>query len=219
MMGCEARSEFKIGPTDDADAVEFMALEESSCCMRKCCGNIRPWTMNLHHKTNHGEKFVEFRRPYNWLPSPGKCCCYQTMTAHGTKGKQFGKFQESCWFCIPSFKIFDEELKHVYDIHRPTCCGGTCVNCCAGGCCSTKTPFHIFNLEGGDHVGVINKLWGGSGREFFSDGDTFMVEFPDDATPELKTTLVGATMMINQLYFEGHKAKGGGGAPAVTELV
>ena len=46
------------------------------------------------------------------------------------------------------------------------------------------------------------KIWAGVEKELLTDADTFICEFPDDADAELKTTLVGATFMINQLYFE-----------------
>lgn len=45
-------------------------------------------------------------------------------------------------------------------------------------------------------------------KEFFSDADNFNVEFPRDASPELKATLMGALFLIDYLYFE---SSGGGG--------
>ena len=66
-MGCEANSQFKITPSDSKDVL-LMADEHSSCCIRKCCGSIRPWTIAI---TRDDQPFSKHIRPYACMP--GSC--------------------------------------------------------------------------------------------------------------------------------------------------
>jgi len=224
--GCEAKNEFHVTPTDNKKKIDLYALEESSCCIRKCCGSLRPWTTNVYYEKLNGPLYARYLRPLRCMPANCKlCCCWQTMTVTDSAGYEIGGFQETCYTFVASYDIKDEHAKPIYSLHQPTCCCGTMVNCCAEGCCNFKIPFYIYKKghEKEHHVGKIVKIWGGAASEVIGDGDTFMVEFPDDATPTLKATLLGATFMINQLYFESSHLGGGGsgkgGAPAEVELV
>jgi len=40
--------------------------------------------------------------------------------------------------------------------------------------------------------------------EIFTDADVFEVEFPKDSTAEQKAILVGTTIFINAVFFEGN---------------
>ena len=46
------------------------------------------------------------------------------------------------------------------------------------------------------------QVWSGLEKELLTDADTFMSEFPKGADMKMKTTLLGATFLLNQLYFE-----------------
>lgn len=79
---------------------------------------------------------------------------------------------------------------------------------CAGGCCNCKIPFYIYKHdedEPGKHVGEIVKIWGGLTSELFTAADTFMVKYPEGSDTNTKANLIGATLMINQLFFEAQK--------------
>jgi len=181
-----------------------MALEESSFCMRLCCGPIRSWTINV---TKDGNPFSEHIRPIRCMPAGLKCCCYQEMTTTAG-GEVIGSFKEKFFCFVPSYAIKGPTGEDEFNIHMPTCCGGVCVDPCAEGCCNCKIPFYLYKPdkdEPGQHVGKIIKVWGGLAKELFADADTFMVEYPEGITNEAKANLLGATFMINQLYFESQK--------------
>ena len=55
-------------------------------------------------------------------------------------------------------------------------------------------------------MGRIVKVWGGLGQEILTDADSFEVEFPDDADSVMKANILGATFLINQLFFESNSA-------------
>ena len=83
------------------------------------------------------------------------------------------------------------------------CCG--CLpDICKEGCC--RVPFYVYTPEtdgsiDGSHVGKIVKLWAGFGNELLGI-HKFSCEFPKDADAATKTRLVGATLLLNEIYFK-----------------
>ena len=114
---------------------------------------------------------------------------------------------------VPSFKIFDHEGRHVYTVHQPTCCAGCCVNCCAEGnpcgkgCC--KVSFRIYDPSLGStdgdapYKGMILKKPKSLATELFTDAQAFDVTFPSDAAVAEKGLLIGTSIFINSVFFEG----------------
>ena len=152
-------------------------------------------------------------RPCACAAGSCKCCCYQSAT-FTSGGNALGSIVETCYFCVPSFKINDAAGKQVYLLHPPTCCCGMCMNCCTEGnpcgrgCC--KVPFWIFdaavtNTNGGNatHLGMILKKPKSIATEVFTDANAFEVKFPEAATVEQKAVLVGTAIFLNAVFFEG----------------
>jgi hypothetical protein len=54
----------------------------------------------------------------------------------------------------------------------------------------------------GEEVGYIVKHWGGWVAEVFTDADNYEVRFPEGADPQSKSRMLGATFLVNQLFFE-----------------
>jgi len=151
-----------------------------------------------------GDPFAEFSRPLRCAAGPGKCCCRQTVGAEAG-GMAVGSTTETCYYCVPTFEVATAAKEVQYVLHQPTCWRGYCVDPCAEGFCTCKKPFYLYKPDNdapGEHVGKIIKVWSGLANEAFTDADTFVTHFPEDADAEARTTLVGATFLINQLYFE-----------------
>ena len=64
--------------------------------------------------------------------------------------------------------------------------------------------FLLFQItdQSGTDVGEISKEWRGCMKESFTDLDTFKIEFPQNITLETKALLLGATMLVDFMYFE-----------------
>ena len=62
-----------------------------------------------------------------------------------------------------------------------------------------------------NQVGKITKQWSGIGREMFTDAQNFGLTFPIDLDVKMKATLLGATFLIDFMYFERGSNGGGGG--------
>jgi len=215
-FGCEANSEFHfyIGE-NHVSTIE----EQSSCCMRFCCKNSRPWTTKMSTTTNIADAaLLMFERPFRCNVGACKCCCYQEVMVTDPAGAVLGGVREQYWYCVPYYEIYDKSNAVEYLLHQPTCVGGMCVNCCAQGCCNCRVPFMIHDKEDkeipstgstkvpgetSEPMAQICKVWSGFMKEAFTDADTFELKAPDGASSEAKARLIGATLMINQIYFEG----------------
>jgi len=174
-----------------------------------------------------------FTRPFRCPAGDAKCCCFQEVAVTDGAGTDLGHAIERCYCCVPGFSTESPgaggKFVPEYDFHQPTCCGGMMVNCCAQGLCNCRIPFLIYP-PGGDEASVlkssgstpvpgqtgvpdaqITKVWSGLATELFTDADTFELKAPDDSDANGKARLIGATLMINQLFFEGGKDENGAG--------
>lgn len=222
MLGCEANSEFKFIVGDTQRGI---IEEQTSCCIRFFCGNIRPWTTKMAEGADiNGPTFLEFERPFRCMPGACKCCCFQeVMVSDGNKAS-LGGIREVCWYCVPNYQLYKTPESPEYDLHMPTCCGGMMVNLCAQGCCNCRIPFYFYKPGGDEETAALSsksspvpgmenetpkaqicKVWSGLTNELFTDVDTFEVKCPDGSDEGTKARMIGATLMLNQLYFESDK--------------
>jgi hypothetical protein len=88
---------------------------------------------------------ITIYRPLRCVNGCCKCCCYQEAT-FSSGGNELGRAQETCWFCVPSLKVYDHTGSQIYFVHPPTWCAGMCVNCCAEG-----DPCEIGCCKGSDN--------------------------------------------------------------------
>jgi len=225
--GCEPKQEFRVHERASGKQGKqvFHILEETGCCTRCCCGGNRNWSMqmNLGDTMSGTQPLLQFERPLRCPMSCGKCCCchqeVQVFSADddGNAKDPLGNVKETCWCCVPQFKINTPDGKTEFLLRQPTCCGGACVNYCDQGqgcCCSCRIPFYVYLSDMGlhaskggtlsldDQVGEITKVWGGMRNEVLS-ADKFECTFPATSDPASKARLLAATLMINQLFFEG----------------
>jgi len=62
--------------------------------------------------------------------------------------------------------------------------------------------FQVLSRDGAVQVGKITKQWAGLLREAFTDADHFGVTFPMDLDVNIKAVLLGATFLIDFMFFE-----------------
>ena len=212
-LGCDANTEFKIATLQNQHENILYATEDTSCCIRMLCGSLRPFTITVSEGNQKGGKVHSLHdRPCAWPLACCKCCCFQELIVKAANGAPIGKIVEDQWVCVPSFKVVDADEALQYNLHQPTCCCGMCVDLCAEGCCSCRIPFNIYEPgkhAAGQEVGQVVKVWSGLATEVFTDADKFELRFPANADAQTKTRLLGATFLINQLFFEGKKGDDG----------
>lgn len=206
LCGCDAKTEFKyfIGQNQ-----VFESLEDASIFCRWCCGPCHNYKMVVR-ELNTNQEIITVERPFRCCAGSCKCCCYQEASFYSNSNK-LGSMKETCYFCVPSFKVFDDQDQQLYLIHPPVCCGGICINCCAEGnpcgkgCC--KQSFRVYNPDvgnqGGDvYEGLIMKKPKSFMTEVFTEANAFEVDFPKNASADQKGILTGVAIFINSMFYE-----------------
>jgi hypothetical protein len=79
-------------------------------------------------------------------------------------------------------------------------CGFICRNTCCGKLSKVVGEIYNGNNMNGNLIGSIVKKV--SVKEFISDANSFLIDFPNDATPTDKLLILGNTLMIDYRYFE-----------------
>lgn len=210
LCGCDAPTEFKVATREHPHQDVFYVIEDSGFCCRLCCESIHPFKMTMSVGAEPGGAVVAvYERPLACHVGACKCCCFQEIFVNdGATGGQVGSVKESCWMCIPQFNVYDNARQMLYAIHMPTCCG--CLpNCCAEGCC--RVPFYVYNTSNTNKEspdGKIVKMWGSLGTELMG-VHQFECDFPSNSPPDHKALLMGATYLLNELFFKPqHKDNG-----------
>ena len=79
--------------------------------------------------------------------------------------------------------------------------GEDCHHLCINIKCPPQADFVISNMKG-EEVGSISKTSSSVGKELFTDGDRFVINFPPGCLPEMKATLLAATILFDFLFYE-----------------
>jgi len=204
---CISKSDFHY--LNEKKEIVAKSKEDFTFVCRCCIGPCHAFDMTIAD-TNSQSDFIEVNRPARCCMGTGKLCCNQEATVF-SGDEHLGDIRESCWCCVPSFKVKDQNEKGVYMIRPPTCCFGGCVNCCKGGkspcphgCC--MIPCEVYALENGfegkEPVGMMAKIPKKTLRECYNEINYYKIDFPDNATTDRKGLLLGSSILINALYFE-----------------
>ena len=216
ITGCETENRYHVFITlpNGMEKYLFKCKEESTCCQRNCCpSDSREFKMKIKHIPNVTSfNDTAFKTYFAELIKPFKCtcCCLARPIIKGeysSNKQEFGEVKEECTCCDPLFVILnDKEIKYSITID---CC--QCGFCCSGGC--GKLYEVVCNIrqggKNGNIVGTIKKKLAQSIAELITDADTYVVEFPQMASPEDKFTLIMAGLFIDYRYFETSHSDGG----------
>jgi len=182
--------------------------EDFSYVCRCCFGPCHAFDMTILDANE--KEFLEINRPFRCCPGTGKCMCNQEASIF-SGDDYLGDVRETCWWCVPNFKVRNEDEKGVYMISPPTCCFNMCVNCCPGGqnTCPygfCMIPCDVYLIEndvvGLEPVARMAKIPKDSFKECFNEINYYKVDFPDGATVSDKGLLLGSSILINAVYFE-----------------
>ncbi|KAM8709924.1 hypothetical protein ACLKA7_016688 [Drosophila subpalustris] len=166
----------------------YYAVEDNDCCTRNICGPSRPFDMKVFD--NYQQEVIHMYRP---LACSACCfpCCLQSMDVSAPPGNTIGTIEQEWSICSPSFRILNHIGDTVLRIEGPFCTFSLCGD----------VEFNIVSLTG-EKVGKISKQWSGLAREIFTDADFFGITFPLDLDVRMKAVLLGATFLIDAMFFE-----------------
>ncbi|XP_022232441.1 phospholipid scramblase 2 isoform X4 [Drosophila obscura] len=166
----------------------YYAVEDNDCCTRNCCGPSRPFDMKVFD--NYRQEVIHMHRP---LACSACCfpCCLQSIEVSAPPGNVIGTIEQEWSICSPSFRILNHIGDTVLRIEGPFCTFSLC----------GEVEFNVVSLTG-EKIGKISKQWSGLAREIFTDADFFGISFPLDLDVRMKAVLLGATFLIDAMFFE-----------------
>lgn len=176
------------------------AAEESHCCARLCCGARRPLRVRL---VDPGDR--EVLRLVRPLRCGCRCCPsgLQEMEVQSPPGTTIGHVLQTWHAFLPKFSIQDADRNTILRVVGP------CWTCG----CGPDTNFEVKTPDESRSVGRISKQWGGLLQEALTDVDEFGLQFPLDLDVRMKAVLLGATFLIECMFYE---KRGSPGPAAVT---
>ncbi|XP_067671242.1 phospholipid scramblase 1-like [Haliotis asinina] len=170
----------------------FMAVEDTCCCTRNCCGNTRPFDIKILDRNNR--EVIHLSRPLR-CSSCFFPCCLQKVEVQAPLGNTIGYVRQGCHPCLPKYKLMDENDETILRIEGP---------CCQWNICG-DVEFDVKSKDERFDVGRISKQWSGLVKELFTDTDNFGVTFPMDLDVKMKAVMLGAVFLIDFMYFENNK--------------
>ncbi|GAB1597817.1 phospholipid scramblase 1-like [Argonauta hians] len=175
----------------------YFAGEESSLCMRQCCGSSRGFVM--HISDNMAQEVMRITREFKCCAGCcwWACCsaCSLEVTVEAPVGQVIGKVKQTCSFLQPMFDITTPDDDVVFQIKGPVCI-------CDGPCCMQDQKFKVYDHDGSNHIGTISKQYSGFVNEMVTSADNFGVTFPMDLDVKMKATMIGAVFLIDFMFFE-----------------
>lgn len=205
--GCETPNRYHVfGITPMGYTYLFKCLERSGWCMRNCCTpSSRSFSMEIRHIASIGQFNPDFSKNFANSLRHFKCSCFclnrpeMTVTL-SDDGKYIGKVTNPFTLCNPEFEIYNSSGQIKYFVDADCCqCGLLCTNNYCGRL--SEVYFPIYKGKKGGQVGnIIRKI--PQFPELGTAADNYVIDFPNDATPEEKLLLICLGLFIDYMYFE-----------------
>jgi len=212
--GCyEGNNKYKV--MDHSGKVQLYTVKETTaCCWRYCCGEHRPFSMNVIDETGaKQQKMMVLERGYaccGWAVLP---CCAHSVHAHyvvDAAGNEIHHHGSDTliatvrvpWLggcCFPTLNLEDRTGQHMGQITGPMCC---VTDCCGA-------DFTIKDAQGtkiGDLKKLSAKSLKGVVMEMETDADNFKITFPESLDPTMKMAILAALFQIDFSFFEDDRS-------------
>ncbi len=170
----ESKNRYMVQSPDGS--LSFDALEVGGSFLgRSFLKSSRPFTIELSDM--YGATWMTFRRPWTWI--------FSELHVHDAGGAPIGSVHQKFKLFGRRFDVTDASGQKVAELHGPM---------------FRPWTFKVMVLD--QEVGRIAKKWSGLLREAFTDADNFSVEFGPQMPPHHRAIVLGATFLIDFLYFE-----------------
>lgn len=174
--GLEQKNRFSI--TDEKGVEILFAGEEGSNPLtRILLGRHRPYTVRVI--TPDKRTYLKLRAPFKFF--------FFELNIHDQTDQHLGKIVRKFSFMHPRYKVYDAAGVELFDIKRNLI---------------EIWTYRIF--RGNFPVGIILKKWKGLATEFFSDADSFKVQFSQSLPLAHRKLLLGSLFLTDKDYFEGN---------------
>lgn len=181
----ETRNKYRICDESGRD-IAFAAEQQKGflgILLRQFLGHWRSFEIHFYDDTR--KEIMIGRHPFRWF--------FQRIELFETGGRHIGNIERRFSILTKRFEVQDPQDRVLLEVSSPFWRLWT-------------FPF----MRGDRELARISKKWTGLGYEFFTDKDTFLVEYNDPALPKDERALIlAAAIYVDLLFFE-NKGNGGG---------
>jgi len=159
----------------------FLAMESKSETHSRLNGWYKGFVLNVQDQC--GETAFIIRKDPSWMHVP---CSRQKITVESAN--LIGSVEENFSLVGPSFTVYNAISEPLCNIYGPNICG----------CCMYKeAQFQVISLDGSRQVASLIHQWDHLAVDYI-----LLLTFPMDTDVRLKSLLLGASFLIEYLYFE-----------------
>lgn len=185
IIGFESRNKYRV--CDEGGRDLMYAAEQQKGFLgflfRQFLGHWR--TFEIHFFDLNRQPVMRGRHPFRWF--------FQCLEIYSFEGRMIGKVERRFGIFTKKFDVHDAMGRVILEVSSPFWRIWT-------------FPF----MRGSAERARVSKKWSGIGYEFFTDRDTFLVEYLDtNLALEERSLILAAAVYIDMMYFE-RKGSGGG---------
>ncbi|CAL1678657.1 unnamed protein product [Lasius platythorax] len=159
----------------------FLAMESKTEVESRMFGWYKGFVLNVLDQC--GETAFVMRKDPSWMHVPGS---RQKITVESAN--LIGSVEENFSLMGPNFTVYNAFKEPLCNIYGPNICG----------CCMYKeAQFQIISLDGSRQVASLIHQW-----DHLSVDYILLLTFPVDTDVKLKSLLLGASFLIEYLYFQ-----------------
>lgn len=166
----------------------YYAVEQTDLLTRNYFGAGRPFDLLV--MDNMRSVVLKMRRPFQLQ---GLACCgfVQEVEVTSGTGQLLGTVRQRYAFCGKRFEVLNSAGQTIFRIEGPACTFGW-----------IDTDFRIHSAVNNQCIGVITRKFPGIAQQMLTHADVFGIRFPMDLQVAMKAVLLGATFLIDFMYFE-----------------
>ena len=232
--GCVTNNEYNVFLDSPKGMIYAYYFKEKSnvCCRNICSQAKRPFDMIANNIPSQKEIEHRVENPYFDIDRPCGCtwiccpcnCIRPCMTIKFSKtGQYLGKIYDTCSCCDKVLEVYDQGANLIYEIVTPKCQIAFCnmSNFCL--CCNSNrmaeevAEIRFKIIKDGRHVGNIIKIAQTTtvpashliaSRYGMNDkSNSFIVNFPEDASPSYKLLLIIAAVKLGFQFFKANTTR------------
>ncbi|XP_024893917.1 phospholipid scramblase 1-like [Temnothorax curvispinosus] len=159
----------------------FLAIESKSETQSRCYGWYKGFVLNVLDQC--GETAFIIRKDPSWMHVP---CSRQRITVESAN--LIGSVEENFSMVGPSFTVYNTMNEPLCNIYGPNICG----------CCMYKeAQFQVTSMDGSRQIASLMHQWDHLAVDYI-----LLLTFPINTDVRLKSLLLGASFLIEYLYFQ-----------------
>jgi len=151
------------------------AYEEGNFLLRQILKTLRPFKITV--LDNNKQPIITIERGFFFIRA--------NHTVKRADGSILGYIKQKFMLFNMEFDVYDKNMQHLFTVYM-------------------KFPhWWTYNLlKNGQEVGRISKKWTGTGKEFFTDADNFLVDFGQITKPIEQYLVLASAFAIDVRRFE-----------------